>query len=123
MTSQADLIIMMNYCDLQSRGKSWDNVPRVWCHIIQQFNVKMIIEAIAGPVYNIIKIMMKGPNNQSNNSTTALIGRNLVNPTVTKGLNLQPSSSSFYCHGRVGKNPYSSEECVDSWLILYNGID
>ena len=35
--------------------------------------VLMIIDAIAGPFYNIIKVMMKGPNKRSNLKKIAVV--------------------------------------------------
>ena len=46
---------------------SWGNVPRALCYNVIIFNEMQYehIEAIAGPFFNILKVMMKGPNKQS----------------------------------------------------------
>ena len=43
----------------------WGTVPRESCYNNAIFN-ECYIEAIAGPFYNIMKVMMKGPNKQLN---------------------------------------------------------
>ena len=50
---------------------------------------------------------------KSGSNAAALIGRFLFTPTVAKGLNLQPIGSNFYCHGRVGKNPYRQRSVLN----------
>ena len=47
---------------LMPNAMGWSTVRRVSCCLI--FNE---IKAIAGPFYNFIKVMMKGPNKRSNN--------------------------------------------------------
>ena len=48
----------------------WGTVPRESCYNNAIFNQLhyVYIEVIAGPFYNIMKVMMKGPNKQSNNN-------------------------------------------------------
>ena len=48
---------------------SWGNVPRakeLQCYEIYNEMLCQCIKAIAGPFYNIMKVMKKGPNKHSN---------------------------------------------------------
>ena len=67
VTSQLDIKIMINFVICNHVAEAGIMSQESCATIYNNLNWKMIIEAIAGPFYDIIKVMMKGPNRQSNN--------------------------------------------------------